>query len=312
MLTTRGDIAANTKAEMRHETRLAPARPSRRSLRDERGVRSESPPPRRTPRAAAPRPTSAHDGAGHGHGFGTGRDRQLKRRVIRNGALVVGGSILASMLFTQLSFALVGDNDYAGSMLAAALIPLVVATPAYGWIATLTLRLERSNAALSGLAHTDALTGIPNRRAAMARLGDWLAGPGPARACSLAIVDVDDFKCINDRFGHETGDAALCHVATILEHLALPGWLIARIGGEEFLLAAPEAAGAGFAERIETLRRVLAATPLITPAGPHTITASFGMAERRGSEATAKLLARADRALYRAKETGRNRVERAA
>mgnify|MGYP002388983445 CR=1 FL=1 len=295
MLTTRGDIAANTKAEMRHETRLAPARPSRRSLRDERGLRSESPPPRSTPGAAAPRPTPAHDGAGHGHGFGTGigtgRDRQLKRRVIRNGWLVIGGSILASMLFTQLSFALVGDNDYAGSMLAAALIPLVVATPAYGWIATLTLRLERSNAALSGLAHTDPLTGIPNRRAAMARLGDWLAGPGPARACSLAIVDVDDFKCINDRFGHDTGDAALCHVATILEHLALPGWLVARIGGEEFLLAA---------------------TPLITPAGPHTITASFGMAERRGSEATAKLLARADRALYRAKETGRNRVERAA
>lgn len=295
---------------MKKPARLAPAPLPRRSLREsgcepapDASCKASATTRALTASAQPPRTRADRSEA---------RCRDLKRRVIRNGGFVIGGSIIASMLFTQLSFALVGDNDYAGSMLAAILIPLFVATPVYGWIAALTLRLERSNAALDGLAHTDPLTGIANRRAAMARLQQWIAGPRPAPACTIAIVDIDSFKCINDRFGHDTGDAALGHVATILERLALPGWLVARIGGEEFLLAAPEPAEAGFADRIEDLRRVLAATPLITPAGPHTITASFGMAEWQPGEAMPRLLSRADRALYRAKDTGRNRVEQAA
>lgn len=238
--------------------------------------------------------------------------RTVRKRIIRNGAFVVLASIIASMLFTEVSFMLVAGNDYLGSMLAAVLIPLFVATPVYGWIAALTLRLERSNAALDRLAHTDALTGIANRRAAMARLREWTTAATGRQACMIAIADVDDFKCINDGFGHDVGDAALRHVASILEHLAQNGWLTARIGGEEFLLAAPHVAAPDFAAAIEAMRSTLAKTPLITPAGPHAITASFGMAQWQPGEPAERLLSRADRALYRAKQAGRNRVEQAA
>lgn len=239
--------------------------------------------------------------------------RKVRARIIRNGLLVVGGSMLASVGFTETAFRLFGSDSYLGSMTAAAAIPLLVGGPVYGWIAALTLRLEASNAALDRLAHTDALTGLANRRAAMAMLEQWITPGSPARGCSLAIADIDDFKCINDRFGHETGDAALCHVARILERLAPKGWLVARIGGEEFLVAAPASAaagqGAGFAATIETMRASLAATPLITATTPHSVTASFGLAEWQPAELLKRLLARADRALYLAKETGRNRVE---
>lgn len=239
--------------------------------------------------------------------------RKLRSRIIRNGVLVVGGSMLASVGFTEAAFHIVGSDSYTGSMIAAAVIPLLVAGPVYGWIAALTLRLDRSNAALDLLAHTDPLTGIANRRAAMATLAEWTTPGAPARGCALAIIDIDDFKCINDRFGHDAGDAALCHVALMLERLAPAGWLVARIGGEEFLIGAPAtAAGAAFAECIEAMRTGLATTPLITPGGPHTITASFGLAQWQPAEPLERLLARADRALYRAKDTGRNRIEVAA
>jgi diguanylate cyclase (GGDEF)-like protein len=238
--------------------------------------------------------------------------RGVRKRILANGVLVVGASIIASMLFTEISFRLVNDNDYGGSMLAAMLIPLFVATPVYGWIAALTLRLERSNAALDWLAHTDPLTGIANRRAAMASLREWTDRSGAGQGCAIAIADVDDFKCINDAFGHDTGDAALGHVATILQRLALSGWVVARIGREEFLLAAPTGPGEDFAERVEAIREVLGATPLITPAGPHIITASFGLAQWQRGESAERLLSRADRALYQAQRKGRNRVEQAA
>ena len=83
---------------------------------------------------------------------------QVRGRILRNGVLVVCGSVLASLLFVQLSFELAGDVEYEGSMQFALLIPLVVASAAYSWIAALTLRLERSNAALDRLAHTDPLS----------------------------------------------------------------------------------------------------------------------------------------------------------
>lgn len=256
--------------------------------------------------------------AGLNPDIGEGHRRKVRTRIIRNGVLVVGGSVLAAVCFTQASYNLVGRTDYVASMVAAMLIPLLVAVPVYGWIAALTLRLEASNAALDRLAHTDPLTGIANRRAAMATLAEWTKAQqseaARPRGCAIAIADIDDFKCINDRFGHETGDAALCHVALMLEQLAHESWLVARIGGEEFLLAAPGNSArdlAEFAADLEAIRTTLAATLLITPAGPHRVTASFGFAAGQPDEPLKHLLERADRALDRAKETGRNRIENA-
>lgn len=246
----------------------------------------------------------------------TGTSSGLRRRLWRTGALVVGGSVLATMLFVHIALTQFGAIIYFDAMIAAVLIPLVVATSAFAWIAALTLRLDASRRELETLALSDPLTGLANRRAAVARVGEWAAAPGDTPGAEaplcLAIADIDFFKRVNDRLGHDGGDASLVHFAAMLRRLLPADWLVARIGGEEFLIAAPVADPAAFAARIESLRSAVAETPLITPSGPYRLTASFGLAERRGDEAPDRLITRADMALYAAKQAGRNRIERAA
>jgi diguanylate cyclase (GGDEF)-like protein len=233
----------------------------------------------------------------------------LRRRLRRTGVIVVGGSMLASMAFAHISFSLFGQVEYSRAMLFAALIPLIIAPIAFRWIAELSLHLDASRRKLERLAHEDPLTRLANRRAAMAQLGEWSSRSTPI---ALAIADIDDFKSVNDRLGHDGGDASLVHFAAMLRRMLPEGWLIARIGGEEFLIAARTADFPTFAARIEGLRVAVAETPLITPAGPWRLTSSFGLAEQTADEAPDRLITRADRALYAAKQAGRNRIERAA
>lgn len=233
----------------------------------------------------------------------------LRARLWRTGAVVVGASTLASAGFVHLAFTHFGDVEYASSMVMAVLIPIVVSTLAFSWIAALTLRLERSRKALDFLAHQDPLTGLANRRAALRQLDAWVAADAPM---ALAIADIDFFKRVNDRLGHDGGDASLVHFAGMLRRLMPADWLVARIGGEEFLIAAPVADLGDFAARIEMVRTAVAETPLITSAGPYQLTASFGLAKRHADEPATRLITRADTALYAAKQAGRNRTERAA
>jgi diguanylate cyclase (GGDEF)-like protein len=249
-------------------------------------------PPTTAPRAAPGAPSALH------------------RRLWRTGLLVVGGSVAATLVFVHISLTQFGGIVYADAMIAAVLIPLIVASIAFAWIAALTLRLDRARREAEFLALSDPLTGLANRRAAMARLAQWSAG-SPA-TLTLAMADIDFFKRVNDRLGHDGGDASLVHFASMLRRMVPDDWLVARIGGEEFLIAARTADFAAFAARIEGLRVAVADTPLITPAGPYRLTASFGLAERRHEETPDRLITRADIALYAAKQAGRNRVEKAA
>lgn len=233
----------------------------------------------------------------------------LRRDLWRTGGIVVGGSILATLVFVHIALTQFGDIVYLDAMIAAVAIPLVVATSAYAWIAKLTLKLDASRRELERLALEDPLTGLSNRRAAMNRLAQWSAQAQPV---TLAMADIDFFKRVNDRLGHDGGDASLVHFAAMMRRMVPADWLVARIGGEEFLIAAQTPDFAAFSARIEALRVAVADTPLITPAGPYRLTASFGLAERRRDEAPDRLITRADMALYAAKQAGRNRIEKAA
>jgi diguanylate cyclase (GGDEF)-like protein len=235
----------------------------------------------------------------------------LRARLWRTGFIVVGASTFASAAFVHLAFSLLGDIEYRSSMAVGLLIPIIVSSLAFGWIASLTLRLDASRRDLERLANQDPLTGLANRRAAMERLAEWAARQ-PSPPIALAIADIDFFKRVNDRLGHDGGDATLAHFAAMLRRLLPSDWLVARIGGEEFLIAAPTDDYATFAARIEALCVSVAVTPLITSAGPYQLTASFGLAERHPGEAIDRLITRADTALYAAKQAGRNRTERAA
>jgi len=176
--------------------------------------------------------------------------------------------------------------------------------------------LERTLAESRMEATTDALTGLPNRRAFddMLRLQADQARTGGA-PLSLLIADIDRFKVINDTWGHPVGDAVLRRVAiTLREHLAEPAQA-SRFGGEEFCVLVPGASPTAAVALAERLREAVAAQSFQVRASGKVlgrVTVSIGVADHAAGEAVEALIARADAALYRAKQAGRNRVERAA
>jgi len=167
-------------------------------------------------------------------------------------------------------------------------------------------RLAELNRRLERQAHTDPLTGVWNRyRIEQALDAEVAAGERYGRPCTVLIFDVDHFKRINDTYGHSIGDGVLAGLAAILRETLRPSDYFGRWGGEEFIAVLSHtslADGLGVAER---LRARLAGILFIH--GEH-VTTSIGAATWRPGDDRRSLLDRADRALYRAKRGGRNRV----
>ena len=161
------------------------------------------------------------------------------------------------------------------------------------------------------LATTDALTGLVNRRA----FSDWALrelrrSQRYHDAMAVILLDVDHFKHINDRYGHAAGDLVLGSVARLLMSGIRNCDVVARWGGEEFVLALPSTPLEGASEVAERARRRLETASIVTPDGQQIpVTASFGVAQLDPQETLEQLIDRADRAMYSAKSSGRNRVE---
>ncbi len=166
---------------------------------------------------------------------------------------------------------------------------------------------RRKQEELAWLARHDPLTMLPNRRALDERLAVALADRArTGRPLSAAVVDLDHFKRINDDHGHDAGDRALIAVADRLRTCVGESGLVARAGGEEFVMLMPGRDAARGGELAEAARAAVAAAPV---AGEVRVTISVGVAEASGDGDG--LLAAADAALYRAKHDGRNRVVQA-
>ena len=158
---------------------------------------------------------------------------------------------------------------------------------------------------LERLAETDELTAALNRRSFFERAARSLAVDDPRRFTVL-MLDIDRFKRINDRFGHAAGDQVLQLFVQRVGRCLQPTDIFARLGGEEFaVLVGPGDDRAGIAEEI---RAAVATHPFETAAGFLSVTTSAGIARLHDGESIERALSRADKALYRAKETGRNRV----
>jgi diguanylate cyclase (GGDEF)-like protein len=174
-------------------------------------------------------------------------------------------------------------------------------------MANLVRELRRANRRIQEIANRDGLTELPNRRYFMERLDGALKhAQRHARPLSVLIADLDHFKRINDRFGHAAGDAVLREFASLLQTEARAGDLPGRLGGEEFALILPDtttAQAVQVGERIRT--RLLALRPGEID---HVVTVSIGVSTLHGHDTSDALLARADKALYDAKDSGRNRV----
>lgn len=165
------------------------------------------------------------------------------------------------------------------------------------------------------LAVTDPLTGLHNRRYAVSRLSALASAALASGSCmAVMIVDLDRFKRVNDEWGHAAGDAVLVEVARRLSGVLRPGDLLARIGGEEFLIALPDTALPDARRIAERLLAALQETPVALPQDRRIqITASIGLAvadmgEIHRHESVQSVLDRADQALLTAKSCGRNQV----
>ena len=167
--------------------------------------------------------------------------------------------------------------------------------------------LLADNLALRQLADTDMLTQAASRNHLKQRARqDIQRCRDQVGAMTIIMFDIDNFKRINDQSGHALGDRALQHVCTIAQHALRPSDMLGRLGGDEFVALLPgndHLAGIAIADRI---RLQLLDSPLETG---YPLTASFGVAELGPGDTYETLLERADRALYKAKQAGRNRVE---
>lgn len=165
--------------------------------------------------------------------------------------------------------------------------------------------LERIRA----LATHDDLTGLANRRAALDRMRDELAVRGrPEPLMSLALIDIDHFKLINDGHGHAVGDAVLRRFGECAQHEVRLGDLLARWGGEEFLLVMPATAQDDAMAAMERMRQALRRTSFENIALGLTVTFSAGVSECADERDLEAAIARADVAMYEAKRRGRDRV----
>jgi diguanylate cyclase (GGDEF)-like protein len=185
--------------------------------------------------------------------------------------------------------------------------------PIVGTTAFLALCIERIRAQWEQAAATDYLTGLPNRRT-IAATGQarFNTARRTGRGFAVAVIDLDHFKSINDRFGHEAGDAALKHVAGVLEHTCRGPHMAGRQGGEEFVALFEDVDAAGAHAAAERIRHAIEAAPFAASsagAAPLTITASIGVGVLAPEDkAFDDLLRRADQAVYAAKQAGRNCV----
>ena len=172
-------------------------------------------------------------------------------------------------------------------------------------------RAMRLAAEAQYLAHTDALTGLANRRRTITQLDKCIRKcEQSARPMGVISFDIDHFKRINDTQGHQTGDDVLVRIAEIARDQARASDLVGRMGGEEFIWLLPDAGPEETSKAAERMRQMIEEESCKD--GLPCVTASVGYAMWREGDDAEALLGRVDKALYAAKDSGRNTVKMAA
>jgi diguanylate cyclase len=190
------------------------------------------------------------------------------------------------------------------------LIPAIIAPPLLLLLLRQMRRLALAHRELMTVASTDGLTQLLNRRAFTNLVDGYLSTlrEGQSPHGTLLVIDVDYFKSVNDRFGHETGDAALQMVASAIRTKVRDRDLVARIGGEEFGVFLPGMSTPDAEILSERIRASIEAASLLVSGQTVEITASIGGVVFPQAEPFADLYRAADRQLYLAKSRGRNQV----
>ena len=239
------------------------------------------------------------------------RSEPMASRAVLTGIfLVIGAVMLARALYSSLA-STPAPNLLQTTYWPLTLAPLLSASlPVIGTTAFVLMCTERLRSQWELAASTDYLTGLANRLT-LAAEGKRIfhAARRQDGALVVAILDIDHFKNINDRHGHDVGDLALKHLATLLETACRDSDLPGRLGGEEFCLIYDQATPDHGLDAAERFRQQLQSQPLLLDQMTIQLTVSIGVAALQpGDRSFEDLLRRADQALYSAKAGGRNRV----
>lgn len=230
--------------------------------------------------------------------------------VFRSVLILTGSSIVISQLVTQ-GFNLITDHRLSLSgALIALVVPLIVAPLFSGMQVQSIYQLEQAREAMHRLSITDELTGIYNRRYFMEAARQAFAARQRGEPFAVVLFDADDFKKVNDTYGHIVGDQVLRQIAEVTRQSIRKDDVLARYGGEEFIVLLPQTGQAQALEVAERIQQSILFNPAYSAGEPLKVTVSMGVATYQPyMQDPDDLLIAADDALYRAKNLGKNRIE---
>jgi diguanylate cyclase (GGDEF)-like protein len=243
----------------------------------------------------------------------------IRRAMLLLTVVSVAISIAASALVVlamndfDLSRTMTARKVFYDTLVVSAILPAILCPMVVHRLLTTVRDLNLARARLDEIARTDPLTGLLNRRGLDEAFGALAQAEITGRnTLAVLICDIDHFKRVNDTFGHDCGDRALVHVASMMKALVTddPRLAAARQGGEEFVIAAAGLTTRELAAMADQFRRTCENSPLVEGETVIPLTISIGMSIAiRGEDSLKAIMQRADAALYVAKRNGRNRVE---
>jgi len=240
-------------------------------------------------------------------------ERDFLKESLRTGIVITLGAMVIALSVTWATTHHLGPDIYVQALVTAALLPLLIAPVCYFFTIRQGLLSHRQMLEINQLAHTDEMTGLPNRRAFMREAAArFNATDLDTAGLCILLIDLDHFKNVNDKFGHDVGDKTLIHVAQEISDAAPPGSLVARLGGEEFAVLLPFKVLADLHHYGETIRARVASRPCLHEGAGIQVTISIGAGIAGEADTVSSILTRADCALYEAKGQGRNRFSMAA
>lgn len=213
-------------------------------------------------------------------------------------------TVLSVLLSVFVTLIFKGGDLQTSSLITAVIVPLCVAPLASYWGFEQAYRIERLNEKLRYMVNHDALTNVHSR----SYFVDHVKNDRNPGAAVTLMIDADHFKKINDTYGHDVGDQALIHFSSLIVKNCRKSDIVARLGGEEFGVYMRETNLPTAQVIAERIRAEIFKTPLRIGETEIALSASIGLATGGKSEDVFAVVKRADAALYKAKEKGRNRV----
>lgn len=223
-------------------------------------------------------------------------------------ALILSGVTVLSVVISELALQALSRGINGPNFIVSVVMPTVLGGPVLVFCLVRQQQLRLANQKLHVLATTDWLTACLNRRAFTHQASAHLDQLNPDGAGALLVIDADHFKQINDWYGHDRGDEALVLLVETIRHCLRPGDLLGRLGGEEFAVFLTSVEIDAARDIAENIRREVERARFVPGKLRHQLSISIGGAAFVGPLAYATLFQLADEQLYRAKQTGRNRV----